>query len=238
VNKWLKIAMYSLIIVCLVIFIKKQFLSDFSWKSWNTPLSGKVIILDPGHGGPDGGAVGKNGTVEKDISLEICLVLRDYLQEAGALVIMTRETDKDLAKNGTRGLRYRKGEDLRERLELINSSGADLFISIHLNAIPSPKWSGAQTFYHPSIDESEKVSIFIQDEIRKNLENTNRLAKPINGIYLLRGAKIPGALVEVGFLSNPNESEMMKSASYQRKVAASIYQGILRYNTNEKVPSQ
>jgi N-acetylmuramoyl-L-alanine amidase len=236
-NKWVKIAVYSLVVVLLFIFIKKQFLSDFSWSTWNTPLSGKVIILDPGHGGPDGGAVGNNGKQEKDIALEICLALRDYLQEAGALVIMTRETDKDLAEKGTSRLRQRKAQDLRKRVDIINNTGADLFISVHLNAIPSERWHGAQTFYNSSIEESAYISKFIQDEIRRNLENTSRLAKPISGIYLMQRAKIPGALVEVGFLSNRHESELLSTKAYQRKVAASIYQGILRYSTNEKVPS-
>jgi N-acetylmuramoyl-L-alanine amidase len=236
-NKWFKIAGYSLIVVLLLFFIKQQFLSDFSWSTWNTPLAGKVIILDPGHGGPDGGASSNSGTLEKDVALEICLALRDYLQEAGALVIMTREKDTDLAETDTRKLRYRKSEDLRKRVEIINETDADLFISIHLNAIPSNKWSGAQTFFNPSIEENEHISKFIQNEIKRNLENTNRLAKPISGIYLLSRAKIPGALVEVGFLSNPHESELLNTKSYQRKIAASIYQGILRYSTDEKVPA-
>jgi N-acetylmuramoyl-L-alanine amidase len=236
-SKWMKIALYSLLIVTVLFIVKKQFLSDFSWSSWNTPLAGKVIMLDPGHGGPDGGAVGKNNLIEKDVSLNISLILRDYLQEAGALVLMTRETDKDLAHQGTKGLRRRKNEDLRTRANKINESGADIFISIHLNAIPSPKWHGAQTFFNPSKEESEFISKFVQDEIRRNLENTNRYAKPINGVYILKAVNIPGALVEVGFLSNAHESELLKTEQYQRKVAASIYQGILRYYTNEKAPS-
>jgi N-acetylmuramoyl-L-alanine amidase len=237
VKKWHKVAMISLGVVLLIIFIKNQFLSDFSWKTWNTPLAGKVIILDPGHGGPDGGASSNNGAMEKDIALEICLALRDYLQEAGALVIMTREKDTDLADDGTSKLRYRKAQDLKRRVEIINDTGADLFISVHLNAIPSNKWSGAQTFFNPAIEENEHLSKFIQHEIRRNLENTNRLAKPISGVYLVSRAKIPGALVEVGFLSNHHESELLKTKKYQMKVAASIYQGILRYSTDEKVPS-
>ncbi|OZM55948.1 N-acetylmuramoyl-L-alanine amidase CwlD [Lottiidibacillus patelloidae] len=236
-RKWIKVAIVSLSVVLLFLLIKNQFLSDFSWSTWNTPLSGKVIILDPGHGGPDGGATSKAGVQEKDIALEICLALRDYLQEAGALVIMTREKDTDLADEGTGRLRHRKNQDLRKRVEVINETGADLYISIHLNAIPSEKWRGAQTFFNPSIEENEILSKFIQHEIRRNLENTNRSAKPISGVYLVSRAKIPGALVEVGFLSNHHESELLKTAQYQRKIAASIYQGILRYSTDEKVPS-
>ena len=90
------------------------------WKSWNLPLSGKIILIDPGHGGADGGA-GYGDVLEKDIALEISLKLRDYLQQQGALVIMTREEDQDLADEGTRGLSRRKAEDLRRRLKMIMS---------------------------------------------------------------------------------------------------------------------
>lgn len=106
------------------------------------PLSGKIIYLDPGHGGPDGGAVGGK-LLEKDVTLEVAFRVRDYLQEQGALVIMTRESDTDLAPEGTKGYSRRKAEDLRQRVKLINHSEAELYISIHLNAIPSQKWSGS-----------------------------------------------------------------------------------------------
>ncbi|WP_376745886.1 N-acetylmuramoyl-L-alanine amidase, partial [Bacillus paranthracis] len=105
-----------------------DFSNDDSWDAWNLPLTGKVIIIDPGHGGPDGGA-GDNEVLEKDIALSVSLKLRDYLQEQGALVIMTREVDKDLASESTKGYRNRKVEDLKERISIINKSDADLFLS-------------------------------------------------------------------------------------------------------------
>lgn len=208
------------------------------WKTWNLPLSGKVIVLDAGHGGPDGGAVGKNGVVEKDIALSVTLALRDYLQEAGALVYLTRETDEDLAPEGTKGYRQRKREDLKKRVEIVNERDADIFLSIHLNAIPSSKWHGAQTFFHPHFDESQVLAKFVQAEIKRNLENTSRYAKGIDHVYLLKHAKIPGALVEVGFLSNPHERELLAQEDYQQKLAASIYQGVLRFYTEEEPPEQ
>lgn len=225
-------------VILLFIIFQYQFNSNDSWKTWNLPLSGEVIVLDAGHGGPDGGAVGKDGTLEKDISLNVVLYLRDYLQQEGALVKLTREDDRDLADENTKGYSNRKREDLKERLEIINDSNADFFISLHLNAIPSTKWRGAQTFYYPHFDESKNASIFIQEEIKRNLENTNRYAKAINNIYLLKHAKIPGSLVEIGFLSNPGERDLLKTEKYQKKLAASIYQGVLRYYTEEDIPSQ
>nr|WP_239534332.1 N-acetylmuramoyl-L-alanine amidase CwlD [Thalassobacillus pellis] len=207
-----------------------------TWQTWSLPLAGEEIVLDPGHGGPDGGAVGADETLEKDIALKVSEYLRDYLQQGGALVYMTREDDADLAGKDTKGLARRKSEDIRERAEFIQEKDADLFLSIHLNAIPSSKWHGAQTFYYPELEENKHLAKFIQAEIKRNLENTEREALAINGVYVLKHAHTPGALVEVGFLSNPHERELLKTDSYQRKMAASIYEGILRYVSEKEFP--
>lgn len=229
----LKIISFIAGLLVLFLILQHDFSENNSWNSWNLPLSGKIILLDAGHGGPDGGA-GTGKTLEKDIALEITLKVRDYLQEQGALVIMTRETDKDLAAPDVKGYSRRKVEDLKQRLKMINSIDNDFFVSIHLNAIPSARWSGAQTFYTPHHKENARAAKFIQEELRKNLENTTRKAKPINNVYILKHAKKPGILVEVGFLSNPTEKELLKTEPYQNKVAASINNGIMRYFTNEK----
>jgi N-acetylmuramoyl-L-alanine amidase len=229
----LKIIIFFVGLFVLFLILQHDFIEGDSWNSWNLPLSGKIILLDPGHGGPDGGA-GTGETLEKDIALRITLKVRDYLQQQGALVIMTRETDKDLAAADTRGYSRRKVEDLKKRLLMINNDDIDLFVSIHLNAIPSAQWSGAQTFYAPHYQENAKAAKFIQEELRENLGNTTRKAKPINSVYILKNAKKPGVLVEVGFLSNPREKENLKKDAYQKSIAVSIYQGILRYYSNEK----
>ncbi|ETI69210.1 N-acetylmuramoyl-L-alanine amidase CwlD [Neobacillus vireti] len=229
----LKIISFIAGLLVLFLILQHDFSENNSWNSWNLPLSGKIILLDAGHGGPDGGA-GTGKTLEKDIALKITLKVRDYLQEQGALVIMTRETDKDLADPDVKGYSRRKVEDLKQRLKMINSSDNDFFVSIHLNAIPSARWSGAQTFYAPQHKGNARAAKFIQEELRKNLENTTRKAKPINNVYILKHAKKPGILVEVGFLSNPTEKELLKTEPYQSKVAASINNGIMRYFTNEK----
>ncbi|MEH7334786.1 N-acetylmuramoyl-L-alanine amidase CwlD [Neobacillus drentensis] len=229
----LKIIGFSVGLLVLFLILQHDFSENNSWKSWNLPLSGKIILLDPGHGGPDGGA-GTGKTLEKDIALDITLKVRDLLQQQGALVVMTRDTDTDLADDDTKGYSRRKVEDLKKRLKMINDSDNDFFVSIHLNAIPSSRWSGAQTFYAPHHKENAKAAKFIQEELRKNLGNTNRKAKPISQVYILKNAKKPGVLVEVGFLSNPAEKENLKKKSYQEKIAESIYRGVIRYFTNEK----
>ncbi|MEB3752687.1 N-acetylmuramoyl-L-alanine amidase CwlD [Geobacillus sp. FSL W8-0032] len=236
-KKWKWLAILAVVTITALFLFLSLFSDLTSTKPWNLPLSGRIIVLDPGHGGPDGGAVGGE-VLEKEIALSVAKKLRDYLQQQGALVLMTRETDRDLASPSTRGYSRRKTEDLRERTALINQAEADLFISIHLNAIPSPRWRGAQTFYYGSLIENKRLAKFIQAELRRNLENTDRSAKMIDTVYLLKHAKIPGALVEVGFLSNPDERELLASDHYQTKLAASIYKGVLRYFSNEPTPRE
>lgn len=229
-----KIIVWGIGLLLLIYLIQLPIGKDeATWGPWSLPLTGKTIVIDPGHGGPDGGAEGIDGTQEKGITLAVSEKLRDYLQQAGALVYLTREDDKDLADVDTRGLSKRKSEDIRKRLEFIHDKEADFFVTIHLNAIPSPRWKGAQTFYYPKFPESKHLAQMIQAEIIRNLENTNRAALAINGIYLLKYAEVPGSLVEIGFLSNEEERELLKQDSYQRQVAGSIYEGILRYMTEE-----
>lgn len=200
-----------------------------STESLELPLANKVIVLDPGHGGADGGAVGADQTLEKEIALTVSQKLRDYLQQAGAEVFLTRETDRDLADDDTRSISQRKVEDIKNRVAFIEEKDPDIFITIHLNALPSTQWRGAQTFYHPSQPNSKGLAETIQEEIKTNLANTNREALAINSVYVLKYANRPAALVEIGFLSNPDERELLKQSSYQDKMAASIYYGILSY---------
>ncbi|MEK3912581.1 N-acetylmuramoyl-L-alanine amidase CwlD [Paenibacillus sp. FSL H7-0331] len=231
----LKIGLSALLIALMLIMFSYELPATKTWTYWTMPLSGKVIALDPGHGGPDGGAESKDGTVEKDINLNISLHLRDYLQEAGALVVMTREDDKDLADSSTKGYSKRKTEDLMNRAQFINQKKSDLFLSVHVNSIPSTKWSGAQTFYYPNHKDSIVLATFIQEELKTNLNNTERIAKPVGNVFLLKTLQMPSALIEVGFLSNPPEADKLKSRNYQKKLAAAIYQGVLRYYSGEKV---
>ena len=236
-KKWLGFAIVFIVLSIGIFFIQSYFTAKDSSTRWHLPLSGKIIIIDPGHGGVDGGATSKEGIVEKEVALDISFMLREYLQEAGAIVFLTREGEYDLAGDDVRGYSRRKTEDLHKRVELINESGADLFISLHLNAIASTRWSGAQTFYHPRVPENEMIAYFIQEQLKINLENTTREEKPIKSVFVLESAHIPGVLVEAGFLSNREEAALLGTETYQNKVAASIYEGILRYYSGEKIPS-
>lgn len=233
---WIRIGIVALLIALTATAFLNEMPTSRTWSHWSTPLTGKVIALDAGHGGADGGAVSKDGgEIEKDLNLAIVLYLRDYLQQAGAITLLTREGDYDLASPGTKGYSKRKTEDLKERVERLGANKVDLTISIHMNSIPSPRWTGAQTFFFPSNPENERLAAVIQTEIRESLGNTDRIAKKAETIYLLKQLTMPTALVEVGFLSNPDEANLLADAQYQRKIATAIYRGILRYSSGETV---
>ncbi|MCP1312324.1 N-acetylmuramoyl-L-alanine amidase CwlD [Paenibacillus tyrfis] len=234
----IKIVMSALLVALMLFMFTYELPSTKTWTYWTMPLSGKIIALDAGHGGADGGARSKDGLEEKDVNLAIALHLRDYLQQSGALVVMTREDDRDLASPETKGYSKRKTEDLLKRAEFVTKQKSNLFVSIHLNSIPSPRWSGAQTFFYPNHADNSTLATLIQEEMKRNLKNTDRVAKQADKeIYLLKAMTIPSALVEVGFLSNPGEAQLLRDPAYQKKIATSIYQGILRYYSGEKVGS-
>ena len=225
----LKLVGFLFAIIVLTSIMFKDIPLTRSWSAWSLPLSGKIFVVDAGHGGEDGGAQTADGAYEKEINLKIARYLQDYLNEAGALVIMTREKDVDLASESADGRGRRKLEDLQNRVRLVNDSMADFFVSIHLNSIPSERWHGAQTFYYPVREENEQMAKLIQQELTNSLKYSDRKAQARNDIIFLKYSKIPSVLVEAGFLSNPTEASLLKTDEYQKKVAFTIYQGIAKY---------
>lgn len=195
----------------------------------SVPLLYRVVAVDPGHGGVDPGALGREGVHEKDIVLNIGLKLRSLLQSAGAIVVMTRDTDTDLSDEAL-GNQYsrRKRQDLERRVELIDASGAELLVSIHVNSIASERWSGGQAFYQEGSEAAKSLAGHIQAAMKEVLKNTSR-QETTGDYYIMRETKTVTSLVEVGFISNNNERQLLMQADYQDKVAWAIYVGILRY---------
>lgn len=230
---WKYVWIIGLLLLLAIIMIPFDKVTSI-WRSVSLPLAGQTIVIDPGHGGVDGGAVGKDKerTKEKDITLSVSKILKSYLEQSGAIVYLTREDDVDLADPDIKGLSARKSQDIRKRLEFIHEKEADFFLTIHLNALPNSRWSGAQTFFYPKFPENKLLATHIQNEIIRQLENTTRTPLQINHVYMLKHAEVPGALVEIGFLSNEIERELLKRESYQEQMAASIYHGILNYVTD------
>ncbi|MBZ4663327.1 MAG: N-acetylmuramoyl-L-alanine amidase [Caloramator sp.] len=189
----------------------------------------KVVIIDAGHGGIDPGAIGRDGTIEKDINLNIAQKLKGYLEDAGYTCVMIREIDEGLYSEYGR-IRDKKNEDLRNRKQFIKKYKADLFVSIHLNFFPESQYYGAQVFYPKNDTESEKIAKLIQQELIKTLNRGNkREAKGTNDIYVIRDNQIPSILIECGFLSNYEEEQLLKSEIYQNKIAWAIFKGISSY---------
>ena len=192
--------------------------------------SDKVILIDPGHGGIDGGAKSKTGTIEKDINLQISLKLRDNLEEKGYKVYMTRDEDEGLYQKGNT-VREKKREDLNRRVEMKKETECDIFVSIHQNMFPQSKCYGAQVWY-ASNDNSYNLATIVQDSIKESVKDNNkRVAKPAAEAYLILRDKYEGAsiLVECGFLSNPDEESRLKSDEHQNLIVEGISNGIDKY---------
>ena len=201
--------------------IQNRAVEAMSWA-----LANKVVVIDPGHGGPDGGGKGPGGTLEKGVTLEFSKRLALKFSQAGSAVIMTREDDSDLSKGGGT-IAQRKKEDLKNRVELAKKNNADVYISIHTNCFGT-RWTGAQTFHHPKSDEGKKLAKSVQDEIIRVMGNTQRTHLPLEP-YILRNLDMPAVIVEVGFLSNPREEKLLQDLQYQDKMAFAIYAGVVKY---------
>lgn len=219
----------------LVLLISIGFWSKNTTAAFSVPIRSTVVVIDAGHGGRDPGASGLSGLTEEEVNLEIALKLRRLIEQGGGTAIMIREDDSGLYTEGGNGKETRKSEDLRNRHALINSCGADILISIHMNSFPEPQYYGAQTFYLRNDEKSRKLAESIQSEVIKVLDRGNdRKAKATDSVYILKNNNIPGALIECGFLSNREEEKLLDDEHYQEKVAWSIFVGIVRYMENEK----
>lgn len=190
-----------------------------------------IVVIDAGHGGNDPGKVSPDGILEKDVNLAIALKLKERLEEQGVKVILTRDSDYCLAAEGATN---KKKSDMINRMEIVNTSGADLLISIHQNSYSDKKVKGSQTFYYGSSAESEKLAKEIQSCIREYVDNdNNRKAKAENDYYILRKSVCPAVIIECGFLSNPEETAMLVDESYQDKLAQAISKAVCEFHENK-----
>lgn len=187
----------------------------------------KIILIDPGHGGIDPGAVSKSGVLEKDINLQISLKLKDALEKKGFDVILTREEDKGLYSDVGR-IRDKKNEDLNNRCKVKLESKSHAFVSIHLNMFEQSKYYGAQVWYSKE-GESGQFAHIVQRNLREDIKNNNnRKEKCAKGAYKILRCHddIPSLLVECGFLSNPTEESKLKTNSYQEEIANSLAKSV------------
>ena len=194
------------------------------------PMGNKVILIDPGHGGIDAGA--SEGEVkEKDLNLEIAMILKSYIEGNGGICYMTRTEDTNTADPNRGKGTSQKMSDLKMRKQNIEDYNADVFVSIHMNKFGQSQYKGLQVFYDDNIPESKRLGEEIQETVKSVLKDgNNRKAKATGDkIYVLKGNAVPSVLVECGFLSNAEERELLKSPNYQRKLAWGIYLGIMNF---------
>jgi len=202
----------------------------------NEPLSSKVIIIDAGHGGVDTGA-NRPGVNEKDINLAVALHVKDVLNSYGAKVLLSRDSDIELSgfcDNSRVKGRYRK--DLAARLEMVEESDADIFISIHANSSTSTKKRGAECFYYAKSESGKALANSIQAALHSEIAGASK-ANP-GDYFVLRRNQKPAVLIEVGYITNLEEMTLLKSPDYQRKVAEAIANGILNYYHEHQAPSE
>ncbi|MBE6156460.1 MAG: N-acetylmuramoyl-L-alanine amidase CwlD [Firmicutes bacterium] len=189
------------------------------------PLTGRTIIIDPGHGAEDPGTNYGN-IYEKDINLNISLYLEEFLGSLGASVLVTRDGDYDLSIPNAN---YRKKSDFDNRIKMINDSNADLYLSIHLNYLSDSSYFGPQVFYN---NDNKGLAEVIQKSMNDYTECDREIKKIPNDTYMYSKLKVPGVLIECGFLSNAKERNLLKTANYQKEIAKSISLGVLQYFSN------
>lgn len=208
------------------------------------PAKSDILLIDPGHGGVDSGAEGAAGISEKNINLNIGMLIRQMAEADGWTVVMTREDDRGLYPEKDRQtIRSLKTADLLARKKIIEDTKPLVAVSVHLNSFKQdPSVRGAQTFY-PGVgdqflrDESKLLAECVQSSLVEGIsDGTNRVALSKNDVLLFKTPVVPIIIVECGFLSNPEEEMLLNQSDYQRKIAMCIYLGIMKYTGKEGRP--
>ena len=187
--------------------------------------NGYTIVIDAGHGGRDGGSVGVNGTIEKKINLDYAMLLKEKLVENGFFVVLTRSTDDGLYSNLSKN---KKISDMNERMRIIKKANPNLVVSIHMNSFPDSKVWGANCYHKLDDKASMECADLIQASLNKYCGAKNVKSK--NGdYYILNASYYTSVLVECGFLSNPEEENLLNTKEHKEKLVNAIYAGILLY---------
>ncbi len=192
-----------------------------------------TVIIDAGHGLPDGGAVGSAETVEQEINLKIAKKLCEVLEGKGIKVIMTRKDEKGLfEKEGS--LREQKRADMQNRLEIMNTADADIFISIHMNFFPSASVHGLRVFYAANHPDTKDLAEFVQQRMNEVTgAKTSAVKAADRNLFLMKNPPLPALLIECGFLSNPQEEKKLNEDDYQSRLSWAIADGIFDFFEKE-----
>lgn len=221
---------YSLPLMILAVLMsvtgcRLHFLPTATQLATNTP----VFVIDPGHGGLDGGAVSCTGVLESHLNLRIALRLNDLLHLMGQQTVMTRTTDISLHTQGNT-IAAKKASDLKQRVQCANKTENGVLVSLHQNQFSDSRYSGAQVFYG-NVDGSQQLAETMQALFLRYLNpGSRRKAKPAESVYLMRHINHPGILIECGFLSNVQEEMLLRSEQYQKKLCAVIASALMTWH--------
>lgn len=197
-----------------------------------------VIVIDAGHGEPDGGCVGKDNTKESELNLSVSKKLEQLLTE-NYTTIMTRTTESGIHSEKSKSIAEKKRSDMNKRKEIKTSSNADIFVSIHMNKFEQEKYYGAQVIYDKTNEKAKLLAEKIQEKLCEIDETNHRKAMPCtSSVFLLKSSPIPSVIVECGFLSNSTELKKLKTDEYQLQIASAIKRGIDDYfsDSSESIP--
>lgn len=225
-----KRSLYFLFVAPVVLFFVYHFVqnSPFTEAIYPASFQDQVLIIDPGHGGEDGGAVSLTGALESHINLAVSKRLDGILGLYGVQSVLLREEDISLHDDTAQTLRQKKVSDLHNRVAMISAQPNAVLLSIHQNSYPDGRYSGAQVFFAPT-QHSRELAQIMQEALRILDSTNNRLEKQIpDTIYLMNHISCPGILVECGFLTNPKEEQLLRSKSYQTKLATALASGYLQ----------
>ena len=213
------------IIIALAFLLAASTVLVLSTTSASIPNKSYTIVIDPGHGGIDGGSVGVSGQDENYLNLEYSLCLKEILTDAGVNVIMTRTNLNGLYSIFSEN---KKLDDMKKRKDIVTKSKADMVLSIHMNSFPLKSARGAQVFYKKDSVSGEKLAENIQEVFIKTLPN----AKPepaVGDYYMLNEFEIPSVIIECGYISNEEEEQLILQEDYKKLVCLSIFAGVLKF---------
>ncbi|MGN0365986.1 MAG: N-acetylmuramoyl-L-alanine amidase [Suilimivivens sp.] len=223
-NRVLKLVMLGILMVSMFIVARE---SAVQVNTMQIKTGKKIcVVIDAGHGGSDPGKVGINDQLEKDVNLRIAKMLKQFLQAEGVSVVMTREGDGGLYDESASN---KKVQDMKKRLEIIESANPVIVVSIHQNSYHEEYVKGAQVFYYATSENSRCLAQVLQEQLRKLDAENKREAKGNESYFLLKKTARPIVIVECGFLSNREEAEKLATAYYQEKLAWNIHMGIMKY---------
>jgi len=190
------------------------------------PIGQKVVVIDAGHGGIDGGCVGKStGVFESDLNLSYALTLEKMFKDVGVTCVLTRRNNKGLYDEGAKSL---KKSDMQKRKQIIDNARPNAVVSIHMNSFPLASARGAQAFYKLDSKIGEDLAVCVQKQLCSTLKNTNKKAQ-VGDYYLVNCTDYPSVLVECGFVSNKEEEKLLQEKSYEKKLCYAIMCGVLDF---------